>query len=82
MPLKIDLRINGYDDDNRGIYYGESGRCLIFLTNHEAVEDIYKTINHETIHYCLDVADESDNMDEDMEERLIFCMQWAEEALV
>tara|TARA_B100001559_G_C16146154_1_gene459764 strand:- start:224 stop:472 length:249 start_codon:yes stop_codon:yes gene_type:complete len=82
MPLKIDLRINGYDDDNRGIYYGESGRCLIFLTNHEAIEDIYKTMNHEIIHYCLDKAGESENMDEDMEERLIFCVQWADETLV
>ena len=44
--LKMDLRINGYDDENRGIYYSESGRCLIFLPNHETIEDIYKTINH------------------------------------
>ena len=44
--LKMDLRINGYDDENRCIYYSESGRCLIFLPNHETIEDIYKTINH------------------------------------
>ena len=79
--LKMDLRINGYDDENRGIYYSESGRCLIFLPNHETIEDIYKTINHETIHYCLDKHEESEAMDEDMEERLIFCMQWADESL-
>lgn len=81
MPLRMDLRINGYDDDNRGIYYSETGRCLIFLTNHESIEDIYKTISHEAIHYCLDEANENDNMDEDMEERLIFCIQWAEHSL-
>ena len=44
--LKMDLRINGYDDENRGIYYSESGRCLIFLPNHETIEDIYKTIKN------------------------------------
>ncbi len=81
MPIKIDLRINGYDDDNRGIYYSETKRCLIYLPNHETIEDIYKTINHELIHYCLDEAGESELMDEDMEERLIFCMQWAEESI-
>ena len=81
MPIKIDLRINGYDDDNRGIYYSETKRCLIYLPNHETIEDIYKTINHELIHYCLDEAGESEHMDEDMEERLIFCMQWAEESI-
>ena len=68
--------------DHLCIYYGESGRCLIFLTNHEAIEDIYKTMNHEIIHYCLDKAGESENMDEDMEERLIFCIQWADETLI
>jgi|TARA_B100001750_G_C15278816_1_gene481379 hypothetical protein len=81
MGLKIDFKINGYDDDNRGIYYGETERCLIFLPNHESLEDIYKTMNHEIIHYCIDKAGESDNMDEDMEERLIFCFQWAEFSL-
>ena len=81
MPIKIDLRINGYDDDNRGIYYSETKRCLIYLPNHETIEDIYQTINHELIHYCLDEAGESELMDEDMEERLIFCMQWAEESI-
>ena len=81
MPIKIDLRINGYDDDNRGIYYSETKRCLIYLPNHETIEDIYKTINHELIHYCLDEAGESELMDEDMEERLIFCMQGAEESI-
>ena len=81
MPIKIDLRINGYDDDNRGIYYSETKRCLIYLPNHETIEDIYKTINHELIHYCLDEAGESELMDEDMEERLIFCMKWAEESI-
>ena len=81
MPLKMDLRINGYDDDNRGIYYAETERCLIFLPNHETLEDIYKTINHELIHSCIDKAGESESMDEDMEERLIFCVQWADFSL-
>mgnify|MGYP003627767561 FL=1 len=68
-------------DDNRGIYYSETERCVIYLPNHETLEDIYKTITHELIHFCLDKNHENENMDEDMEERLIFCTQWAEESL-
>ena len=36
---------------------------------------------HEVFHYCLDENNENESMDEEMEERLIFCMQWAEESL-
>ena len=48
---------------------------------HETIEDVYKTINHETYHHCFAEAGEADEMDEDQEERLIFCLQWAEIAL-
>jgi len=80
MPeLKIDLRCR--KDDNRGIYYGETKRALIYLGMHETIEDIYKTINHETFHHCFAEAGEAEDMDEDQEERLIFCMQWADLSL-
>ena len=79
MTLKVDFRVK--HDDNRGIYYSETERCIIYLPNHETLEDIYKTITHELVHFCLDKHDETDNMDEEMEERLIFCLQWAEHSL-
>lgn len=79
MGLKVDFRVK--HDDNRGIYYSETERCVIYLPNHETLEDIYKTITHELIHFCLDKNHENENMDEDMEERIIFCMQWAEFSL-
>ncbi|MEC7863697.1 MAG: hypothetical protein VYB55_01380 [Bacteroidota bacterium] len=76
---KIDFKVK--HDDNRGVYYSETDRCHIFLPNHETIEDIYKTIDHEVFHACFDKADEAENMDEEMEERLIFCLQWAPETL-
>ena len=42
---------------------------------HETLEEIYKTIAHEAIHHCFSQLDEADNMDEDMEESLIFNIQ-------
>ena len=45
------------------------------------IEDIYKTINHEVFHHCFAEVGESEDMDEDQEERLIFCMQWADVSL-
>jgi uncharacterized protein YjaZ len=80
MPLKVDFKVK--HDDSRGIYYSETERCVIYLPNHETIEDIYKTITHEVVHYCLDKNHENENMDEDMEERIIFCLQWSEESLI
>jgi|TARA_R100000458_G_C8231505_1_gene213051 hypothetical protein len=79
MSLRVELRTR--KDDNRGIYYSETKRAIIYLAMHETIEDVYKTINHETYHHCFAEAGEADEMDEDQEERLIFCLQWAEIAL-
>tara|TARA_Y100001936_G_scaffold95299_1_gene93706 strand:- start:9594 stop:9833 length:240 start_codon:yes stop_codon:yes gene_type:complete len=79
MSLRVELRTR--KDDNRGIYYSETKRAVIYLAMHETIEDVYKTINHETYHHCFAEAGEADEMDEDQEERLIFCLQWAEIAL-
>ena len=54
-------------------------RINIFLSSHESVDDLFKTIQHELVHHCIDLCDE--DMDEDQEEKLIFLMAWAEEAL-
>ena len=76
---KVDFKVE--KNDLRGVYYSETDRCLIYLPMHEDLEDIYKTIDHEVYHACFEKADETDNMDETMEERLIYCLQWADETL-
>ena len=76
MGLTVDFRIK--HGDNRGIYYSETGRALIFLPMHESVDDIIKTINHEVYHHCLEENGESDKMDEEQEEKTIFFLQWAD----
>ena len=48
---------------------------------HESLDDILKTINHEVLHHCFADNGENEDMDEDQEERLIYCMQWAGESL-
>ena len=82
MALTVELKVT--QSDNRGIYYEETERCLIYLPMHETLEEIYKTIVHEALHHCL--SDNSgvqmkEDLDEDMEEKIIFNMQWAEVSL-
>lgn len=74
----VDFKLGG---ENRGMFYSETNRCLIYLHQHESIEDIYKTIQHELIHFALEKMDESDDMDEEQEEKLIFHMAWADFAL-
>lgn len=74
----VDLKSHGRE--NRGIYYSDSHRINIFLSSHESVEDLFKTIQHELIHHCIDLCEEE--MDEDQEEKLIFTMAWADDFLV
>ena len=77
--LTVEFRL--HRSDNRGMYYETTKRCLIYLPMHETMEDVIKTINHETFHHCFTVIDESDNMDEEMEESVIFNLQWADWSL-
>jgi len=76
MGCIVDFRIAG---ENRGIFYNETNRCLIYLSNHENLEDIYKTNTHEILHYCIDEI--GVQIDEEQEEKLIFNIQWAEYSL-
>jgi len=73
MGCTVDFRLGG---DNRGLYYEETSRCLIFINNHENIEDIYKTNTHEVLHHCIEES--GVQIDEDQEEKLIFNIQWAE----
>ena len=56
-----DFKIVGED---RGCYYDETDRCLIYLHHHESLSDLYMTVQHEIIHFCLAKIEESDDMDE------------------
>ena len=67
--------------DNRGMYYENTRRVLIYLPQHENIEDIYKTLAHEVFHHCFSIMDEDENMDESSEEALIFNLQWADWSL-
>ena len=77
--VSVDFKLE--KNDNRGIYYSETDRCLIYLPMHETLEEIYKTIAHEAIHHCFSILGEDTNMDEEMEESLIFNIQWADVAI-
>jgi hypothetical protein len=74
--LTTDFKID--HNENRGIYYEETKRCIIYAPMHETIEDLLKTIDHEVYHHCFTVLEETEDMDEDQEERLIFNLQWAE----
>jgi len=69
----MDLKTTGCDE--RGIFYSDSGRIIIYLNNHETLDDILSTITHELIHKCINDFDET--LDDDQEERLIYQMAWA-----
>ena len=49
--VTVDMRTYG---DDRGTYYAESKRCIINLNQHESLDDILKTIQHELLHFCFD----------------------------
>jgi Zn-dependent peptidase ImmA (M78 family) len=72
--VSVDFKVVG--TDNRGIYYHDSKRAIIYLNKHESLEDIIKTIQHEMVHHCINIH--GIEMDEDEEESLIYQMAWAE----
>jgi|TARA_R110000824_G_scaffold12395_3_gene54351 uncharacterized protein YjaZ len=78
--MRLDFKTSGSNE--RGIYYGETERIIVFLNWHESLDDVFKTITHEVIHFCLDHYEMVDPIDEDQEERLIFQMAWAMESLI
>jgi hypothetical protein len=74
--VNSDFRVYGTD---RGNYFSETDRIIIFLSPHETLDDLLSTITHEYIHFCINESGEI--MDDDQEERLICIMSWAEEYL-
>ena len=77
--LHVDFRTHGRTlGDDRGVFYEATNRALVMLSNHECLEDIFSTIEHESIHFCLR---EDEDIDEEQEEELVFRMAWACESL-
>tara|TARA_R110002020_G_scaffold46132_2_gene131422 strand:+ start:2254 stop:2514 length:261 start_codon:yes stop_codon:yes gene_type:complete len=78
--LQIDFRTHSRTlTGDRGVFYEATNRALIILPNHECVEDIISTLQHETIHFCIK---DDDNIDEEHEEEVIYRMAWADLDLV
>jgi len=69
--VTVNMEILGHGE--RGIFYPESKRIVIYLDRHECFEDILSTIQHELIHAAI----EDQNLDEDQEEKLIYALSWA-----
>lgn len=66
------------DSKERGVtLLSGKKRIIIYLQHHESLEDIYSTINHELIHFCIDKLEEE--IDEYEEHDLIAKIQWFDE---
>ncbi len=78
LDFRQDFKTSSIYDNNRGIYYPETKRSIIFLAPHENVEDIISTAVHETIHSVIDDIDTNGELDEDIEHDIIRKIMWAE----
>ena len=77
--LHVDFRTHSRTlSDDRGVFYEATNRAIIILQNHECLEYIFATIEHESIHFCLR---EDEDIDEEQEEQITFRMAWACESL-
>ena len=78
--LQVDFRTHSRTlSGDRGVFYDTSNRAIVILPNHECFEDIISTIQHESIHFCLN---DDDSMDEEQEEEIIYRMAGANLDLV
>ena len=78
--MDMDFRVNDHrDSKEHGVTLFEGkGRIIIYLQHHENLTDIYSTIQHESIHWCLEKYHHVD-IDEYQEHDLIFSVMWAED---
>tara|TARA_R110002020_G_scaffold113233_3_gene260189 strand:- start:1680 stop:1928 length:249 start_codon:yes stop_codon:yes gene_type:complete len=82
MPdkLQIDFKTSTRSlTGDRGVFYEATNRAIIVLPNHESYDDILATIQHESIHFCLK---DTDDLDDEHEESIIWKMAWAEYDLI
>ncbi len=59
-------------------HFEGKGRITIYPHHHETLTDIYSTITHELIHWCIGKYKHVD-VDGYQEHDLIFAMQWIDE---
>ena len=81
-PLNMTFSLDS--SENRGLYFEDTQRAIIYVRQHETLHDLYKTISHETLHHCfkeLELEDK-DILDDDMEEKTITWLQWSTDDLV
>lgn len=50
------------DGNNKGEYFSNIKTSEIYLPYHEKISEIYVTLEHEDIHYCLDFLQEDIKM--------------------
>ena len=79
--MDMDFRVNDHrDSKEHGVTLFEGkGRIVIYVQHHESLTDIYSTIQHESIHWCLEKYHHVD-IDEYQEHDLIFRTMWAEDS--
>jgi len=78
--VNIDFKVGLHPDSNElGVYLPTSKRIIIYLPHHSSIEQIYDTIEHETIHAILDKYKHDSDMDEYQEHSLIFALNWIDE---
>lgn len=78
--MDINFKVTDHrDSKERGVTLRDGkGRVFIYLQHHETLEDIYATITHELIHYCIwneDMVEIDDYEEHDM----IFKVLWIDE---
>lgn len=80
--VNIDFKLTDHRDGQvKGItHFDGNRRIIIYPHHHETIEDIYSTITHELIHYCIDRY-KMVEMDSYQEHDLIFKSLWIDEYL-
>jgi len=81
-PLNMIFSLDS--SENRGLYFEDTQRAIIYVRQHETLPDLYKTMVHETFHHCFKELEleGNDMFDEDTEERAIIWLQWSTDDLV
>jgi uncharacterized protein YjaZ len=80
--MDIDFQTHDHrDSKEKGVTLSTENnklRVIIYLLHHETIEDIYATITHELIHYCI-ARYKMVDIDEYQEHDLIFKLAWIHE---
>ena len=67
-------------DGDKGEYYSETKRAIVYLLPHTQINDLISSINHEVYHHAIE-ADKL-NIDVEQEECLVDKLTWALEGVL